>query len=981
MSTKWRGAAGYSLASSQALRLRFVERAPLRQQGYIAKNGDKLTLTVVYHPDSPGNANNIMIPLRRRGERGVAAHRDGRHGGSVSASHAAPIALRDAFTHVTGIDGAEAPGADAFLPATPRVFSSQTIARVARTAERLWSAFDVEVRRALESKGAAALARSLGFEPCEVELIAATQSILAPPVRADFVPTRQGYRLVEWNVDPCLGGLAGRMLFDCFEQAGATRGLSYRDPAVALVPTFARLVGQVRGVLVAIREADLPRWRLNAQRFAEIAREAGLDSRVVPLERLTYGPSEAGALPWGVVRFFHIEHVSGARAEVARLVEASRDGRIKLLYGFDTELWGDKQWLARVPAAANLKSDLARAVPETRAACDVERVLLSQQDEWVLKPHAGAAGEGVLVGREQSASDWRAAVERATQRPGWVAQRLASPRPTLTAYVDARSGRVVRRKEIETLGIFLVEGRYAGAYVRSIPFATGIVVDSSSNFNMVATRERAPRAKSYASRGDAVKLPPALRRIWRSPTPAALGRRLRAFEGLAVEHLAIGGGALKEATPERASRGFRSARMPQEGEGVSAIVRALREDLLPFCHDKRDPTYVAHLDIPPADLSIAAGVLVRALAQDPVTWTSSRAGTFVEQEVLRWLASLVFPQAQHAGGIACAGGTQANLHAILLARNLALPDAAHLGIATAIRKSGARSLKVLASSAAHGSVGAAVRHTGIGDENLILLPIDAADAVRLDALEDALVAAAHEGDKIALVVLNAGTVGVGAIDPLPEAIAVAKRYGARVHVDAAHGAMLLFSRRYAPRLAGIELADSVAADPHKILGLNQGLGALLLQDHDDAGAVVKDPVPYFASAPDTPSFARFTLDGTRPLQALGAWILMRHLGRVGYEQIVDHLFALTDRFVEGLERTGGFELYARPAMNLVAFRETGARGADIRGTTQLLDAATRARRHVSRYQSPRGEFLRAVFVNPATTGKEINGLLAILAAR
>jgi len=889
------------------------------------------------------------------------------------ATHGEPIALREAFARVAGIDGAEAPGADAFLPAGPRVVSSRTIERVARTAERLWSVFDAEVRRALESKGAAALARSLGFEPYEVDLIAATPSILAPPVRADFVPTRQGYRLVEWNVDPCLGGLAGRMLFECFGRQARPAALSFRDPAVALVPTFARLAGQVRGILVAIRDIDLPRWRLNAQRFAEIAREAGLDSRVVPLERLTYGLAEARALPWGVVRFFHIEHVAGVRAEVARLVEASRDGRIKLLYGFDTELWGDKQWLARAPAAANLNSDLARAVPETRAARDVERALLGQQDKWVLKPHAGAAGEGVVVGREQRASDWRAAVERATLRPGWVAQRLVSPRPTRTAYVEPRSGRVVRRKEIETLGIFLVEGRYAGAYVRSIPIATRIVVDSSSNFNVVATRERARRAESHVSRGDAVELPPALRRIWRSPAPAALSRRLRAFEGLAIEHLSAGGGALKEATPERASRGFRRARMPEEGERVSAIVRALREDLLPFCHDKRDPTYVAHLDIPPADLSIAAGVLVRALAQDPVTWTSSRAGTFLEQEVMRWLASLVLPQAPQAGGIACAGGTQANLHAVLLARNLALPDAARLGIVAAMRKSGARSLKVLASSATHGSVGAAVRHAGLGDENLVSLPVDAADAVRLDALEAALDVAAREGDKIALIVLNAGTVGVGAIDPLPEAIAVAKRYGARVHVDAAHGAMLLFSRRYAPRLAGIELADSVAADPHKILGLNQGLGALLLRDYDDAGAVAKDPSPYFASAPDTPSGARYTLDGTRPLQALGAWILMRHLGRAGYEQVVDHLFALTDRIVEGLERVGGYELYARPAMNLVAFRKTGA--------TQLLDAAARVRRHVSRYQSPRGEFLRAVFVNPATTGKEIDGLLGILAGR
>jgi len=912
-------------------------------------------------------ATNSWAPLRRQG------HRQEWETPTVTVLQ---NPLREAFASVAGIDGAECPGADAFLPSGPRVFPSHILERVAGTAERLWPVFDREVRQAIESKGAASLARSLGFKPYEVEIIAATPSILAPPVRADFVPTRHGYRLVEWNVDPCLGGLAGRTLFDCFGQAGVTHGLSFRDPAAALVPVFARLVGQVRGVLVAIREADMSRWQRNAQRFAEIACQAGLEGRVVPLERLTSELPDSRPLPWGVVRFFHIEHVAQSRAEVECLVGASRDRRIKLLYGFDTELWGDKQWLCRVPAAANLKGSLARAIPETRSPGDIERVLLSQRNEWVLKPHAGASGQGVMVGREQSATDWRAAVARATRRPGWVAQKLASPRETRTAYVDTRSGRVMRRKEVETLGIFLVEGRYAGAYVRSIPSASGIVVGGTSNFNVVATRERVPSPRSHSMQDSSIALPLALQRIWRTPSKAALGRRLRVFEELAVEHLTAGGGAAQDATPERASRGFRQAQIPEEGATIPAIVRALREDLLPFSHDKRDPMYGAQLDIPPADLSIATGVLVRALAQDPVTWTSSRAGTFIEQEVLRWLTGLVFPQVPDAGGVACSGGTQANLHAVLLARNLALPEAAHLGIAAAMRKSGARSLRVFASSATHGSVAAAVRHSGIGYENLVSLPVNDADVLRLDALEAALAAAGREGDRVVLVVVNAGTVGVGAIDPLPEAIAIAKQYGARVHVDAAHGAMLLFSRRYASRLAGIELADSVAADPHKILGLNQGLGALLLRDFSDVGALTKDPAPYFASSPETPSFARFTLDGTRPLQALGAWILMRHLGRAGYEQIVDHLFALTNRFVEGLERAGGQELYTRPAMNLVAFRKAG-----VRGVAQILGDTPRARRHVSTYQSPRGEFLRAVFVNPATTGKEVDDLLRIVVGR
>ena len=878
-------------------------------------------------------------------------------------------ALREAFAQLSAIDGAEAPGADALLPAGPRVFSPNTIARVARIAEQLWSVFDAEVRRAIASQGAAALARSLGFSPYEAKLIAATPSILAPPVRADFVPTRRGHRLVEWNVDPCLGGLAGNLVFDCFGRVGANRGLSFLDPAASLVPTFERLAGKVRGVLVAIRKTDLPRWRSNAERYAKIAREAGLEARVVKLERLARELAEAGTLPWGVVRYFHIEHAVQARDEVAQLLTAARNGKIRLLYGFDTELWGDKQWLALAPSAANLNGDLARAVAETRLPGEVARMLLDKPNEWILKPHAGAAGEGVRVGSEQHASDWRSAVQRATRTAGWVAQKLASPRPTYNTYVDVESGRLVRRKEIETLGIFLVEGNYAGAYVRSIPFGTGIVVDASSNFNVVATRERVSRSR--ATPGDDLQLTSSLQYLWRSPSSAALGKRLRTFEALALKHLTSHKRNLNDATPERASLGFRSRQMPEKGDSVADIARSLREELLPFCHDKRDPMYVAHLDVPPADLSIACGVLVRALAQDPVTWTSSRAATFLEQEVLRWLAALVFPQAEHAGGIACSGGTQANLHALLVARNLALPDVSRLGIAAALRHSGARSLRVFASSAAHGSMRAAVRHAGIGDDNLVSLPVDLSDCVRLDALEEALASAARNGEKIALVVLNAGTVGVGAIDPLSEAIRIARRYGARVHVDAAHGAMLLFSRKYASRLAGMELADSVVADPHKILGLNQGLGVLLLRNLADAEAVTKDPSPYFASAPHLPSFARYTLDGTRPLHALGAWILMRHLGCAGYEQVVNHLLALTNRFVEGLERAGGYELYARPAMNLVAFRKISACNTPWNGSERVFQ-------HVSCYQSPRGEFLRTVFVNPATTGKEVDDLLEIL---
>jgi glutamate/tyrosine decarboxylase-like PLP-dependent enzyme len=455
--------------------------------------------------------------------------------------------------------------------------------------------------------------------------------------------------------------------------------------------------------------------------------------------------------------------------------------------------------------------------------------------------------------------------------------------------------------------------------------------------------------------------------------------RLRSFEALALAHLGGGGGTRSTASPVEAGAALATTALPDAGAALPDIVETLRRDLLPFCHDKRRPEYLAHLDVPPADLSIAAGTLIRALAQDPVTWTSSRAGTFMEEQLLGWITQLAFPRHTRAAAVACSGGTQANLLALLLARNLALGEdrVARLGLPAAVAASGARGLRVLASKAIHGSIAAAVRNAGLGDAALTRLPVDPHDRLRLDALEAALQAAEREGARVALVVLNAGTVGVGAIDPLPQAIALAHRHGARVHIDAAHGAMLLWSRRFTARLEGLEGADSITADPHKILGLNQGLGTLILRDGRDRHAVTKDGAPYFHVADGAPASSRFTLDGTRPLHALAAWILVRHLGRDGYAQLVEHLMALAERFTDHVSASGTLALFAPPMMNLIAFRPSGGDATALAALEERL-AATPYR--LSRYQSARGAFMRAVFVNPATTADTVDELARVLGA-
>lgn len=87
-----------------------------------------------------------------------------------------------------------------------------------------------------------------------------------------------------------------------------------------------------------------------------------------------------------------------------------------------------------------------------------------------------------------------------------------------------------------------------------------------------------------------------------------------------------------------------------------------------------------------------------------------------------------------------------------------------------------------------------------------------------------------------LVAATAGSTDAGLIDPIPEIAALCAAHGARLHVDAAYGGGLLFSDRYRERLAGLDAADTVTLDLHK-LGW-QPVAAGLLAVRDPGGLAV-----------------------------------------------------------------------------------------------------------------------------------------------
>lgn len=178
-------------------------------------------------------------------------------------------------------------------------------------------------------------------------------------------------------------------------------------------------------------------------------------------------------------------------------------------------------------------------------------------------------------------------------------------------------------------------------------------------------------------------------------------------------------------------------------------------------------------------------------------------------------------------GIFSPGGSVNNLIAALLARNHASPAGKNKGVGKI------KPLVMFVSEHAHYSNSRTAMILGIGSENVIKVPVHKSngkmDVTALKKLVEKSVAA---GQHPFLVVATAGTTVMGAFDPLEQIADVCQEHKLWLHIDAAWGGAVLLSRKYRHLARGIERADSVTWNPHKLMGVVLQCSALLVKDSD-----------------------------------------------------------------------------------------------------------------------------------------------------
>jgi aromatic-L-amino-acid/L-tryptophan decarboxylase len=296
----------------------------------------------------------------------------------------------------------------------------------------------------------------------------------------------------------------------------------------------------------------------------------------------------------------------------------------------------------------------------------------------------------------------------------------------------------------------------------------------------------------------------------------------------------------------------------------------------------------------------------------------------VERQVVEWMGAIFgFPSG--ASGIFVTGTSMANLMAVLVARTAALGQS--------VRRRGLNDegafLTAYTSTAAHGCIAKAMDLAGFGSDALRCIEVDRSHRIDVAALRARIALDRKAGLKPFLVVGSAGTVDIGAIDELAALSTLCREEGLWFHVDGAYGALGILSPLLAPRLAGLESADSIALDFHKWGQVPYDAGFLIVRAGQQHRETFAAPAAYLRR--ETRGLAAGSCwpcdlgpDLSRGFRALKTWFTLKTFGLEKLGAMITRTCTLAKYLEQRILAEPRLELLAPVELNIVCFRYRAA---------------------------------------------------------
>lgn len=417
--------------------------------------------------------------------------------------------------------------------------------------------------------------------------------------------------------------------------------------------------------------------------------------------------------------------------------------------------------------------------------------------------------------------------------------------------------------------------------------------------------------------------------------------------------------------------------VPAASNSLAAVHEEFMKSVLPFGPGNTHPGFMGWVQ--------GAGTPVGMLAEMLAAGLNANCGgrdhipIEIEKQIVRWMRQLFgFPES--ATGLFVTGTSLANYLAVLIARDTAL--------GFGIRRTGVLASKTrltaYASVDAHRCLAQALDLSGLGTDALRPVPVDEYHRIQVDALSKAIAADRRRGFTPFLIAGTAGTVDTGAIDDLSALAALAQTEQLWFHVDAAFGGLAIMAPDLAPRLNGIERADSLAFDFHKLGQVPYDAGFLLVRDGSLHRKAFSSSSAYLTRenrgmAAGSPWPCDLGPDLSRGFRALKTWFTFKVFGTQMLGAVISRNCALARQLEWLVCDNPKLELLAPVELHIVCFRYRGERISE--NTIDRVNSEIVIRLQESGIVAPSTTLLngrvaiRAAITNHRTTRSDIETLV------
>lgn len=360
---------------------------------------------------------------------------------------------------------------------------------------------------------------------------------------------------------------------------------------------------------------------------------------------------------------------------------------------------------------------------------------------------------------------------------------------------------------------------------------------------------------------------------------------------------------------------------PEHGISMDEVLQKTHALVMENNISTYHPLCMAHLHCPTFTASLAAEMIISAFNQSMDSWDQAPAATMIEQALCDALCK-IYGFGAEADATFTGGGTMSNFMGLLLARDHFSQQNFNWNIQQNGLPPQATKFRILCSEFAHFTVAQSASILGLGQNAVVKISCKNF-CEETEALEEKIAQLRAEGLLPIAYVTTAGTTDFGSIGDLGKLADCAQNNGLWFHVDAAYGGALIFSENHKHKLSGIEKADSVTVDFHKLFYQPISCGAFIVKNRS-AFNYIRLHADYLNpesnEAHGILDLVYKSIQTTRRFDALKPFLALQHVGVKKLGEMLDYTIALAENISDVIENDPNLELATRTPINAVVFR-------------------------------------------------------------